>query len=91
MWRKKGQEDQRTKRQEDKRSIIPEDQAPDVLKHRGPEKPGIKRAKEEDRRPDDQKTQRIEDKMGGGQQNCFLVTHVESYRDLTEGRIFFLN
>ena len=30
------------KRQEDKRSIIPEDQAPDVLKLRGPKSQGSK-------------------------------------------------
>jgi len=36
------------------RSKIPEDLTPDVLKLRGPEKPGIKRAKEEDRHPNDQ-------------------------------------
>jgi len=55
------------------------------LKLRGPEKPGIKWAKEEDRHPDDQKTQRIEDEMGGGLQNCIFVTHLESDRDLPEG------
>ena len=62
-----------------------EDQAPDVLKLRGPEKPGIKRPEEEDRHPGDQKTQRIEDKMGGGHQICLMITHVESDRELLEG------
>ena len=80
-----GKEDRRNKEPKDKRTITPEDQATDLMKLRGPEKPGIKRTKEHDRRPDDQKIQRIEDKMGGGQQNCFLVAHVESYRDSPEG------
>jgi len=82
-----GPKDQKTRGQEVNNARGPGPRCTEAQKTK---KTGIKRAKEEDRRPDDQKTQRIENKMGGGQQNCFLVTPVEYDTDPPEGRIFFL-